>query len=337
MHKGKTITLNDVANDSGVSYQTVSRVINDSPHVASQTRAQVLASIQKLGYRPNSAARRLVTGKSNTVGIISYETHQYGPAQMLLSMERALRQNHYGFVLASVDELKLNDIEQALNELERHAVDGIILITPLVSLEGKEVKMLVKHKPCLMIDAAYNDILPSVLIDQTDGSRQAIEHLLSLGHTRIAEISGPLSWRDALVRHQTWSSFIQAKGLERLSLEGNWTAQSGHVSAGKLLDKHVPFTALIVGNDQMALGAMRALQEAGLRVPEDVSVIGFDDVPEAAYFSPPLTTIRQDFERLGEQSIRLMLELIEDPEMSPKHYLLKPELVVRSSTGACKK
>ncbi len=337
MLASKTITLNDVAQDSGVSYQTVSRVINNSPHVAPHTRAQVVASIQKLGYRPNNAARRLVTGKSCTVGIISYGTHQYGPAQMLLSMERALRQNNYGFALASVDKLSLEFIEQALGELERHQVDGVILITPLVNLQGKQIQALIKNKPCVMIDAAQNEPLSSVLIDQADGCRQAIMHLIGLGHTKIAEISGPLSWRDAKVRHETWKKTMQANNLNTtLSLEGNWTAQSGYQATQALLKKDPSFTAILVGNDQMALGAIRALQEAKLHIPDDVSIVGFDDIPEAAYFSPPLSTIRQDFESLGQQSTKLMLELIENPDLPPKHHLLQPKLVVRSSTQAPK-
>ncbi len=328
----RAVTLNDVARASGVSHQTVSRVINDSPRVAAGTRARVLAKIDELGYRPNAVARLLVTGRSNTVGIISFGTGYYGPAQMVGSIERALKSRGYGFVFASIDALDLSSIREAIGELERHPIAGLLLVTPLLEADLEDVQALCQNLPFVMIDVRKGAALPSVLFDQAHGSALATRHLLELGHTKICEISGPLNWSGALERHQALLETLRGAGLKPgRGVEGDWTAEGGYGAAKALLDES--FSALVVGNDQMALGAVAALHERGLRVPEDVSVVGFDDVPEARFYRPPLTTVRQDFEELGERSAAFVLDLIETPRASTEQHLLCPELVVRSSTG----
>ena len=330
--KTRAVTLNDVAEASGVSHQTVSRVINGSPQVAERTRARVLAAITELGYRPNTAARQLVTGTSMTVGIISFGTHYYGPAQMVRSIERALKNRGYGFVFASVDSLELSEIRGALRELERHHVAGLILVTPLLEVQLRDIQNLCNGLPFVMIDAPKGAALPSVLFDQAYGGELATQHLLSLGHRDICEISGPLTWSGALERHRAWLDTLGRAGVTPgASAESDWTAAGGYRAARELLALQ-SFTALVVGNDQMALGALAALREANLRVPEDVSVVGFDDVPEARYYNPPLSTVRQDFELLGQQSAAAILDLIETPGTA-EQFLLQPELVVRSSTA----
>ncbi len=332
--KTKAATLNDVAEASGVSHQTVSRVINSSPQVAECTRARVLTAIAELGYRPNTAARQLVTGISRTVGIISFGTHYYGPAQMVRSIERALKYRGYGFVFASVDSLELPEIRGALRDLERHHVAGLVLITPLIEVQPKDIQGLCNGLPFVMIDAPKGAALPSVLFDQAYGGELATQHLLSLGHRDICEISGPLTWSGGLERHQAWLNTLTGAGLTPCrSVEGDWTAAGGYRAAQALLASKETFTALVVGNDQMALGALSALYEANLRVPEDVSVVGFDDVPEARFYSPPLSTVRQDFEVLGQRSAAAILDLIETLG-TPGQALLRPELVVRSSTAS---
>ncbi len=332
--KTKAVTLNDVAEASGVSHQTVSRVINGSPQVAERTRARVLSVIAELGYRPNTAARQLVTGTSTTVGIISFGTHYYGPAQMVRELERALKDRGYGFALASIDSLELREIESALRELERHRVAGLILVTPLLEVQLRDIQSLCNNLPFVMIDAPRGAKLPSVLFDQAYGSELATAHLLGLGHRDICEISGPLSWSGALERHRAWLITLERAGvIPGRSVEGDWTAAGGYRAAQELLAANEPFTALVVGNDQMALGALAALREADVRVPEDVSVVGFDDVPEARFYNPPLSTVRQDFELLGQQSAAAILDFIETPERTPAQFLLQPELVVRPSTA----
>lgn len=331
----RAVTLNDVAQASGVSHQTVSRVINDSPHVAAGTKARVLRAIAELGYRPNTVARQLVTGTSSTVGIISFGTTYYGPAQMVHSIEHALKQRGYGFVFASLESVGLRAVRHALRDLERHRVAGLILVTPLLKVRPQDVQALCQSLPFVMIDLYKGATLPSVSFDQAHGSALATKHLLDLGHRHICEISGPLAWSGAFERHEAWRATLQqANVAPGLSVEGDWTAKGGYQAARKLL-KHT-FTALVVGNDQMALGAMAALREQGRRVPEDVSVVGFDDIPEARYFQPPLSTLRQDFGVLGRESAAYIVGLIEKGEAVSDQILIGPELVVRSSTAPVK-
>jgi DNA-binding LacI/PurR family transcriptional regulator len=327
-------TLNDVAKRCGVSYQTVSRVINNHPHVARETRARVLSAIQALGYRPNRAARSLVTKRSSVIGIISFGTGYYGPAQMVMNIELALKTRGYGLTFSTIDELSLEQLVGAIDDLIGQGVDGIVMITPIAEIDLEAVATFCAEVPFVMIDAELGEHVPSVVIDQRRGAELATRHLIDLGHQAICEISGPLSWHDAKLRHQGWLETLQASGLRPgASLEGDWTAAGGYAAARRLLAGNVEFSALIAGNDQMALGAMRALRERGLEVPGDVSVVGFDDIPEAVYFEPPLTTVRQDFKALGRQSAEYLIALIDTPDMPLRQRVLQPQLVERLSAA----
>lgn len=202
-----------------------------------------------------------------------------------------------------------------------------------------EIDALCGGRPFVMIDVAKGSPLPSVVIDQGHGSALATRHLVDLGHHHVAEISGPLAWHDAWARHEAWRETLLKAGLTPgRSVEGDWTAEGGYRAAEALLSSGERFTALVVGNDQMALGALAALSERGVRVPEEVSVVGFDDVPEARFYRPPLTTVRQDFAELGTRSAALILKAIEArraPQLPPRpeQVCLTPELVVRLSTA----
>ena len=187
-----------------------------------------------------------------------------------------------------------------------------------------------------MIDVALGSRVPSVIIDQHYGTEQAVRHLIDLGHKRIAEISGPADpgWVDARLRHAGYLDTLATHGLKPGPVaSGDWTAASGAEAAERLLGEGAPFTAIVAGNDQMALGAIHELRRAGKRVPEDVSVVGYDDTPEAPYYDPPLTTVRQDFEALGQQSVDYLLGLIDVPETPMQQRVLSPTLVVRASTA----
>ncbi len=331
----KPITLHDVARLSGVSYQTVSRVINNHPYVSKDTRHRVLAAIRELDYRPNRVARSLATRRSYTLGIVTFGTNYYGPAQMMSNVERAARARGYNLTVSNVDVLTARSVHDMVEQLGGQLVDGLVLITPVLGIAYEDLVTLCAGIPFVMIDAQLGARIPSVVIDQRYGSQLVTQHLLDLGHRRIAEIRGPLNWFGAIARHDSCLATLEAADLEPVSQhEGNWTAEDGYIAARKLLESKVEFTALVVGNDQMALGAMRALHEHGIRIPEDVSIVGFDDIPEAAYFEPPLTTIRQDFGGLGEQSVEYLVSLIDDPETSLHQRVLHPHLVVRESTRA---
>ena len=206
------------------------------------------------------------------------------------------------------------------------------MVTPFIGLDPGDIVSLCGSVPVVMIDVPKNAQVPSVVIDQAAGSRLATQYLVDMGHEDVAEISGPLSWHDATLRHEAWQATLQAAGLTPgPSAEGDWSAAGGYRAAQQLLAGGKSFSALVAANDQTALGAARALRAHGLRVPEDVSLIGFDDVPEAKYFEPPLTTIRQDFTALGQQSIDYLLTLIDHPETPTHQRVLYPTLVTRQS------
>lgn len=331
-HNVKRPTLTDVAEHASVSYQTVSRVINHHPSVATKTRTRVLKAIAELGYRPNQAAQSLVTRRSKTVGIISSGTKYYGPAQMVTNIETALKARGYGLAVATLEEPTLEQMHSAVDQLNRQSVDGFILITPIQRNSSTEISQLL-DSPFIMVDIKLGEQIPSVIIDQRYGAKIATQHLLDLGHRDVCEISGPLTWSDAEQRHQGWLLALREAGIDScVSVESDWTAAGGYAATRQLLEK-TSFTALFVGNDQMALGAMRAFWEHGLRVPDDVSIVGFDDVPEAAFYTPPLTTVRQDFTTLGRQSVEYLMALIQAPHTPTHQRVLYPELVARHSTS----
>jgi DNA-binding LacI/PurR family transcriptional regulator len=318
-----------------VSYQTVSRVINESPHVSKDTRQRVLRVIKEMDYQPNHAARSLVTRRSNLLEVVTFGSHYFGPAQMVAHIERAARQLGYNLILTNIAEMTLEEVQVAIQTLSGRLVDGIIIIAPVVGLDYEELAPLCKNIPFVMVDTQLGSNMPSIVINQAYGSQVATRHLIELGHRQICEISGPLQWHGAVARHESWMNTLHAAHLTPgLSFEGDWSAVSGYWAARRLLESGATFTGLVVGNDQMALGAMRALREHGLRIPEDVSVVGFDDIPEAVCFEPPLTTVRQDFDTFGGQSVEYLVNLIHRPGIPVQQRVLYPTLVVRQSTRA---
>ena len=329
----KQATMVDVARRAGISYQTVSRVINGHPSVAPLTRERVLRAIDELNYLPNVAARSLVTRRSRTVGIISYGTTFYGPGQMVANIEASFREREYGLTLSTLTEMSLGALRAAVLELRGRAVDGIVMITPLANFDTDEIRALCQDVPFVMIDVALGESVPSVVIDQHRGGILATRHLLDLGHREIAEIRGPADWSGAALRHEGMLAVLREAGLEPvMSVAGDWSAASGYEAARRLLDAGVQFSGLFASNDQMALGALRALRERGVGVPEDVSLVGFDDLPESAYFEPPLTTVHQDFVSLGRESAAYLSDLMDQRPTPRMQHVLDPELVVRCST-----
>jgi LacI family transcriptional regulator len=328
----RRVTLDDVAQAAGVSSQTVSRVVNNHPYVSEETRQRVLGIIHKLDYRPNRAARSLATQRSYMLGIITYGFPHFGPAQMMCHVEQTARARGYGVSFSTVSALSLEEIRKALESLGNHAVDGLVLIAPVAGVTHHDLEKLSGGIPLVLLDAELGSSVPSVVIDQRHGSRIATQYLIDLGHRQISEIHGPVNWFGAQSRHESWRETLLAAELEPgLFVEGDWTARGGYAAARRLLDEGAEFTALVAGNDQMALGAIRALRERGLRVPQDVSVVGFDDIPEAAYYEPPLTTVRQDFPVLGEQGVEYLISLITDPNTPLAQHVLYTELIERQS------
>ncbi len=332
--KDRKSTLHDVAQRAGVSRQTVSRVVNHHPSVARATRSRVLRAIEELDYLPNRAAQSLASRRSRSIGILSLGTRYYGPAQMLAHIEAGLKARGYGLVYAAVEDEGLDAIGKQIATLRSQLIDGLVLITPVDTVPLPDVRALL-GLPYVMVDVMLGEQVPSVVINQVHGAHLAAGHLLDLGHRRICEITGPLAWFGARERHEGVTAALARAPVEPHGVaHGDWTAASGYRAARRLLHDTPGFTGLVVGNDQMALGALRALREAGLRVPQDVSVVGFDDQPEAAYFEPPLTTVRQDFEALGQQATQLLMSFLDAPEAPAQQRVLYPSLVVRRSTAA---
>lgn len=325
-------TLHDVAELAGVSHQTVSRVINDSPRVSENTRQRVLEAIQQLNYQPNHTARALATRRSLTLEIVTFGVGYYGPAQMMGGVERAAKARGYRLFFSNLDRLTYADMRETVEDLKRQQVEGVVLIAPVRSVLYEELIKERNNIPVVQLATQKDVTFPSIIIDQHLGSRLATQHLIDTGHSSIAAISGPLHWNDAAARHEGWLDTLQDNHLNPVNwTEGDWSAASGYRAAHELLDHGAKFTALVIANDQMALGAILALRERGLHIPKDVSIVGFDDIPEASFFDPPLTTIRQDFSTLGEQSVEYLVEIIADPQSAAGQRVLTPRLILRKS------
>jgi DNA-binding LacI/PurR family transcriptional regulator len=324
--------MSDVARLAGVSHQTVSRVINDSDHVRAETRARVEMAMRQLDYRPNSVARALVTGRSQTLGVVSFDTTLYGPASTLFGIERAAHDAGYFITIASLEALDRPSVLDAIERLRVQGVDGILVIAPQDG-GARALMQAPAGVPLVAVEAGPEDVVPVASVDQFAGARAATEHLLELGHRTVWHIAGPDDWMEAQQRVAGWRTALEAaRAAVPAPLVGDWSARAGHDHAARLAaDPEV--TAIFVANDQMALGALRALHEAGRRIPHDVSIVGFDDIPEAPYFTPPLTTVRQDFDEMGRSGLRLLLDRIAAPEGAPQHLEVAPRLVVRASTA----
>ena len=330
--KKQRYTLHDVAKRAEVSYQTVSRVINEHRSVSPETRSRVQQVIAELGYQPNMVAKSLAANRSHTLAVLTFGMTHYGPTQMVVNIERTAKELGYDLIFSNVNEPTYDPIRKALDNLTGRRVDGILAISSVVGITYEQMVSLCHGIPVVQIDPQIGLDVPSVVVDQKYGSRLVTEHLIGLGHTQIAEISGPLNWFGAVARHQEWLATLDTAHLNPMkSIEGDWSAKSGYLAVEQLLKSDPGFTALVVGNDQMALGAMYALQERDLRVPEDVSVVGFDDIPEAAFFHPALTTVQQDFSELGAMGVRYLLEFIQSAETPVKQHCLSPKLVIRQS------
>jgi DNA-binding LacI/PurR family transcriptional regulator len=331
----RAVVMADVAREAGVSIMTVSRVLHGHPNVAPTTRRDVERAVQRLGYRPNATARALVTGRTQTIGVVSVETPHYGPASTLFGIEAAARAEGL-FVTFAVVRGRAGTVEmrEAIDHLRAASVDGLVVVAPLRAAR-RAVEQIDVELPVVVLHGTSRATRgATVAIDQAEGARLATRHLIELGHREIRHVRGPRDWPEADVRARTWQEEMRAHGLRAATpLVGDWTARSGF-DAGRRIARDRAATAVFVANDQMALGVLLALREAGRRVPEDVSVVGFDDVPEAEFYAPPLTTIRQDFAELGRRCVRRLNALITSGGEANGADVVVPTLVERASAAA---
>jgi DNA-binding LacI/PurR family transcriptional regulator len=327
----RAATMADVARTLGLSHQTVSRVLNDHPSVRPDTRARVLKAIEDLGYRRNPAARALVTRRSQTIGVVGFDTTLYGPASTLAGIEHAAQHAGYLVSVAIAKAVTVETVRDALERLIAQTVEGIIVIAPLFGTV-EVLPPASRSLPIVIVESGNAPGLTSVRVDQIEGARMVTRHLLDEGASTVWHVAGPADWIEAEARVAGWRAELERAGARVPALlRGTWRPKSGY-EAGRRLARRAGVEAVFVGNDQMALGLLRAFHEAGVRVPEDVLVAGFDDVPEAAFYTPPLTTVRQDFPAVGRRSIDLLLDQVRDGGAAPRQAILPPELVVRQSS-----
>jgi DNA-binding LacI/PurR family transcriptional regulator len=324
---GARPVMDDVARHAGVSKQTVSRVLNDHPSVRPETREAVREAMRTLGYRPSRSARSLASGRTRMLGVISFDAARYGPAAILTAIDTAAQKAGYLVSSIALDTADRDTVAEAVDRLSAEGADGVIAIAPQRWV-GRALAEAGTATPLVVLDDA-----PAVAGDSRSGARKATGHLLSLGHRTVAHVAGPAGWTSAELRLAAWRAALEAAGAEVTEpLAGDWSADAGY-ELGRRLARRAELTAVFVSNDQMALGVLHALHEAGRAVPGDVSVVGYDDVPEAAHFLPPLTTVRTDFAEIGTRALRLLLDRIDGAGPPPSDVLVPAELIVRDSSG----
>lgn len=327
---GSKPSIYDVAALAGVSHQTVSRVINGRPNIKASTREKVEAAMSEIDYIPSSIARALATNRSRRIGVIVDSPMEFGPGSTMRGIEQAAVAAGYAVAAATVDD----DVDAAYEHLKLQGVEALCVIAPRYSTIPS-LREIGRGLPTILLKAEPEDDLLTAAVDQYAGAVHAVDHLLELGHRRILHLAGPTDWADARVRGRAFSDRLGAEGLPLLpELIGDWSSDSGY-EIGRTAPELADVTAVFVGNDQMALGLIHGLRTRGIRVPEDVSVVGFDDLPDARHFLPPLTTVRQDFAELGRVAIRTLLARLEgDPDVAST--MLEPELIARESTAAAR-
>jgi DNA-binding LacI/PurR family transcriptional regulator len=328
---GRPPVMADVARLAGVSHQTVSRVLNGHPNVRPLTRDKVLAAIRELAYRPNAAARTLVTRRTHTLGVISFDTMLYGPASMLYGFERAAHDSYFVSV-ASLPALDRRSMLDAVDRFLGQGVEGIMVIatqdTAVAALAHVPTEV-----PLVAVGCGTKAPVTSVAIDNEAGAFAATRYLLGLGHPTVHHVAGTSAHLDAQERVDGWRrALAQAGAPEPAVLVGDWSASSGY-EMGRQLASDPALTAVFCGNDTMALGVMRALAEKGLRVPRDVSIVGFDDIPDAGFYTPPLSTVRQDFGEVGRQALSTLIERMSGAIETGLRVRIAPELIIRASAA----
>lgn len=321
----------DVAAAAGVSHQTVSRFLKGDPTVRPQTRERIEEAVERLGYRPNAAARALASRRTRTIGLVSVGLPLYGPSSTTHGFNHAARAAGWDVSIAALEQTAAPEVRHAVDALLGQDVQALVVVAPTPEVADALA--------ALAIDVPLVTTVPSgipgaatVGIDHAAAAALAVDHLADLGHREIVHVAGPEDWIEARERERGWREACARRGVTAPTvLRGDWTAGGG-AAVGRTLAAAGAPSAIFSANDQTALGLLSAFAEAGIRVPADVSVVGYDDIPEAAYFVPALTTVRQDFGALGERLMHRLAALLDDrPDEEPA--ALAAELVIRSSTA----
>jgi len=336
-------TIKEVASVAGVSTQTVSRVLNDKPDVSPETRKRVQEVIKELNYRPSALARSLISHRSHTLGVVTAGLDYIGPSRTLSGIASAAENAGYSVLLKelpSFDTKELMPIFQAY--VSRH-VDGIIWAVPEVGENRKWINNLSTdiEIPLVYLTMEPQNGLSVVSIDNYQGGHIAVSHLIEQGYRKIGHISGPLDWWEARERKNAWNDALTEAGLQPEEdhwVEGNWSSESGSLGFERLIEQYPEMDSIFVGNDQMALGVIQIARQKGLEIPESIALVGFDNIPESAFFCPPLTTIHQDQYSLAKLAVEKIIRTIESAwdgvelDEPANAIILPPTLVVRQSS-----
>ena len=337
----KRVTIKDVAQAAGVSTQTVSRVMNKFSYVSGETRQRVESVVEQLGYRPSTLARSLSQQRSYTLGVVTFGLKYIGPARTLNGVADKADELGYMLLMKELDNFNTNRIDDVIDSLLARQVDGIVWVAPEIGDNHTwvEERMNKIPVPVLFLAMQPRNGISSVATDNYNGAVLAIRHLLDCGRKNIGHISGPLSWWEADERKRGWQEMLSNAGSmtsENQCAEGNWSSSSGEQAFIQLLESFPEMDGVFVANDQMALSVLREAYRRGIRVPEELAVIGFDNIPESAYFHPSLTTIAQDLQLLGEQAVQNIVEMIqarqENRPSTARSIFIQPTLVIREST-----
>lgn len=336
------ITIKEIAEEAGVSQQTVSRVLNDRPDVAASTRKRVKEIIAKREYHPSSIARGIAQGRSYILGVVSASLGNYGPSSTLMAVEERASQLGYTLILRVVHNPQNFDIDEQLRYFISHHVDGIVWTLPDM---GNIRDAILKKIPQLALPTVFLNMYahPDLMVvdfNNQSGGQMATEHLIEQGYRHIGIITGPLDWMVSRHRYRGWKTALETAVLpvdDRCVVEGDWSCSSGETGLKQLLKQYPEMDAVFVSNDRMALGAMRAAQELGIDIPTNLAIVGYDDAPEADFFSPSLTTVRQDLRDPSFFAVNLLEKMIhevnqEEKTIEPKTHLFPPQLVVRESS-----
>jgi len=337
-------TLKDVAKLAGVSTKTVSRVVNNQGEISSETRGRVQEAIDQLGYRPNVLARSLIHQRTNTLGVVAWGIDYFGPSRTVVGIEQQAHQLNYSLFLNLMDRPDEGDNEQVLDTLITHRVDGILWAVPEVgnNRDWLESKTMDQLPPIVFLSMKPRPGLAIVAVDNFYGAEQATQHLIDQGRRKIGIITGPLAWWEARERYRGWEEAMHRANLKTpasLVVEGEWTAVAGEQGLSSLLSQEPDIDAVFASSDQIALGALGTAHRLGKKIPQDLAIVGFDNIPESACFWPPLTTVYQqlmDVGRIAVQNLHRMIEANRQSKTLTEQTvtLVKPELIVRASSLA---
>jgi LacI family transcriptional regulator len=333
------ITIKEIARMCGVSTQTVSRVINKRPDVSPETRAAVEAAIASVGFQPSAVARSLVQRRSQTIGVVVAGLKYFGVAQTLNGITEESEASGYALLLKELASYDDVEIVRVVEFLLSHRVEGIIFVAPEMGTNIATVgsQLPASYPPIVFLKSEPSPTFSSIMIDNYGGARLATEHLLSLGRRRIGHLVGPLAWREARARHDGWRDALRDAGVDAGPVvPGKWSSASGESAFEQMLEHQPDMDAVFSGNDQMALGIFHAAHRRGIAIPDDLAVVGFDGLVEAAQFTPSLTTVSQPLGELGQLAVRELLGLVDE---EPGHGVvrsltLSTELIIRDSAPA---